>query len=36
MGLFNNPEIFILIEKCIPKSIGLRIKHFAEVNGSTT
>jgi hypothetical protein len=36
LGLFGNPEIFILIEKCIRKSIGLRIKQFAEVNGSTT
>jgi Thioesterase domain len=35
MGLFGNPEIFILIEQCIHKSIGLRIKQFAEVNGST-
>jgi hypothetical protein len=35
MGLFGNPEIFILIEKCIHKSIGLRIKQLAEVNSST-
>jgi hypothetical protein len=35
MGLFGNPEIFILIEKCIHKSIGLRIEQLAEVNGST-
>jgi Thioesterase domain len=29
MGLSGNPEILILIEKCIHKSIGLRIKQFA-------
>jgi Thioesterase domain len=32
MGLFGNPEIFMLIEKCIHKSIGLRIKQLAEAN----
>jgi thioesterase domain-containing protein len=30
MGLFGNPDIFILIEKCIHRSIGLRIKQLAE------
>jgi hypothetical protein len=35
MGLFGNPEFFRLIEKCIHKSIGLRIKQLAEVNSST-
>jgi hypothetical protein len=35
MGLFGNPEIFILVEKCIHKSIGLRNKQLAEVSGST-
>jgi hypothetical protein len=35
MGLFENPEIFILIDKCIHKSMGLRIKQLVEVNGST-
>ena len=34
MGLFGNPEIFILIEKCIRKSIGERGKQLAEVSGS--
>jgi Thioesterase domain len=28
MGLFGNPEIFVLIEKCIQKSMGFRIKQL--------
>ena len=35
MGLFGNPEIFVLIEKCIHKNIGMRTKQLAEVNGCT-
>ena len=34
MGLFGNPDIFILIDECINNSIGLRINQFAEVNGT--
>jgi len=34
MGLFRNPEIFLLIEEFIHKSIGLSIKQLAEVNSS--
>jgi hypothetical protein len=33
--LLRNREVFILLEECIRKSIGLRIKQLAKVNGST-
>jgi hypothetical protein len=36
MGLFGNPDIFILIAQCIRESIGLRIKQLAEANAITT
>ena len=36
MGLFDNPDISILIEKCIYKSMESHIKQFAGIDGSAT